>query len=88
MIGLAVFAGVVVSLLTTYVLLRVDPGTVLGSCSNSTSSPAAQSCTPLNAWGIWLPDATGIIGMAMVGTLMVLRRRGVLGPIPLPTKSN
>lgn len=81
MTGIAIAAGVVVSLLTIYVLLRVDPSTVLRACS-----PGAPCSS--NAWGIWLPDATGILGMAIVGTLLVLRRRGVLGPIPLPTKSN
>jgi hypothetical protein len=85
-IGTAIITGLVVSLLTTFVLLRVDPSTVLSSCSSRSPGPPCSS--PVNAWGIWLPDSTGILGMAMVGTLLVLRRRGVLGPIPLPTKSN
>ena len=79
-VGIAIIAGVVVSLLTTYALLRVDPSTVLSSCS---FSPPAHTCSsPVNPWGVWLPFATGILGMAMVGTLFILRRRGILGRIP------
>jgi hypothetical protein len=79
-VGLAIVAGVAASLLTTYALLRVDPGTVLSACS--VSAPAHSCFPPVNPWGEWLPIITGLLGMATVGVVLVLRRRGILGPIP------
>jgi hypothetical protein len=73
-VGMVIVAGMVASLLTTYALVRVDPSTVLTSCS---FSPPAHSCpSPVNSWGVWLPSATGFLGMAAVGVLLIRRHRG------------
>jgi len=74
-----VIVGVVTSLLTTYILLRVDPSTVLSSCG---FTPPAHSCSsPVNLWGVGLKITTGILGMAAVGILLIRRRRGQ--PVPI-----
>jgi hypothetical protein len=75
-IGLVMISGMVTAVITSYIMLRVDPSTVLSSCSGANCSP------PVNPWSVWLPGATGILGMAMVGIILILRRRGILGPIP------
>jgi hypothetical protein len=70
-VAVAIIAGVVASLITTYVLLRVDPSTVLSSCS-----PIHSCSSPVNPWGVWLQIATAVLGTATVGTLLIRRRRG------------
>lgn len=72
-------AGLFASLLATYVLLRVDPGTVLSSCS----SPIGRSCSaPVNPLGVWVQATSTIGGMASIATLLFLRRRRISSPIP------
>jgi hypothetical protein len=81
-IGLAIFAGLVTSMLTTYILLRVDSSTVLSGCSFI--SPPAHSCSsPVNLWGVGLQIATGILGAATVGILLIQRRRNHQAPISI-----
>jgi hypothetical protein len=84
-VGVVLGTGVVALLLSTYALLRLAPNTVLSSCSYR---PPAPSCSPpVNPWGLGLQTAATVIGMATVGTLFVLRHRGVLGRIPPPPNS-
>lgn len=76
-IGISLIVGVVVLLLTLYVMVRVAPSTVFSSCG---FSPPAHSCSPpVSPWGL-LPIATSIIGMAAVGILLIRRRRGQTVP--------
>lgn len=78
-IGISLIVGVVMLVLTLYVLARVDPSTVFSSCS---VSRPGQSCSPpVNPWGVGLPIATGILGMATVAILLIRRRRGQTVPI-------
>lgn len=78
--GLVVGTWVVIEVIATYILLRVDPSTVL--CS---SSPG-QSCSPPNQWATWLAFVVGVLGAAMVGLLLIMRCRRILGPLRLPPK--
>jgi hypothetical protein len=73
-------AWVVTEVTAMYIMLRVDPGTVLGVCSGG-------NCSPVNQWGVWLPFVAGFLGAVAVGVLLILRRRGILGRVPVPTKS-
>lgn len=72
--GLAVVTFIFWALLTAYVLLWVDPGAVLSSCSVGRHG-VVQSCTPVDAVGVWLPRTIGFLGVATGGVLVVRRRR-------------
>lgn len=78
--GLAVVTIVFWSLLTVYVLLWLDPNAVLSSCAVGLHG-ADRYCTSVDAVGVWLPRAIGFLGMAIVGTLLILHRRHRLGSI-------
>ena len=82
MIGMVTGSWVVTEVTAIYIMLRVDPSTVLRSCSGASCSAAR------NPWGVWLPFVAGVLGAATVGVLLVVRRQGILGPLPVPTKSD
>jgi MYXO-CTERM domain-containing protein len=75
-----VIAGLVTSALSLYVMLRVDPNTVLSSCSAVSTTVSGitrsgpQICPPGDRWAV-LPDVTGVLGAAAVGMALVVRRR-------------
>jgi hypothetical protein len=62
----ALILGVVMLAMALWLLVLVDPHTVLQSCSASSSSTGAgaQECTPLSTGGAWpwLPALSGLLG--------------------------
>jgi MYXO-CTERM domain-containing protein len=97
-IGIAVIAGVVTLVLTAYVMLRVDPSTMLSSCGFSSTTvggithTSPQVCTPESPWGV-LPYVTGVLVAAAVGIALFIRRRrghpqtgGIVAPV-VPTSN-
>ncbi len=79
--------GVVMLVLTVWVMLLVYPDTVLGSCSIASTHNGPKVCTPESPW-VWLPLITSLLGAAAggFGTVFLIRRRtgsrdGVLPPV-------
>jgi len=53
-IGAAMICGVIMLALTLWVMVLVDPRTVLGSCGTVSGSGTQLVCTPRSSWA-WLP---------------------------------
>lgn len=75
----AAFFGVVMLAVGLWLLVLVDPHTVLQSCSASLTGAGAQDCTPLSTGGVWpwLPVLSGLLGAVAggFGVDRLIRRR-------------
>lgn len=65
----AVFIGGVMLAVGLWLLVLVDPHTVLQSCGSPSPGAGAHDCTPLSTSGVWpwLPVLFGLLGAAAGG---------------------
>jgi len=88
LVGLsAIIFGVITLAVALWLLVLVDPHTVLQSCGTGSGGTGVQECTPLSTGGAWawLPLLSGLLG-AVAGGLGVdrLTRRRRTPPDRVP----